>query len=54
MWLAYATNHVSGYQSGFMLEVFWTFGAIQFGVAAALEFEHMTASSKDKYNDQYY
>jgi hypothetical protein len=48
MWLAYATNHISGYQSGFMLEVFWTFGAIQFGVAAALEFEHMTVSEKDK------
>jgi hypothetical protein len=49
MWLAYATNHVSGYQSGFMLEVFWTFGAIQFGVAAALEFEHMTVSEEDRY-----
>ncbi len=49
MWLAYATNHVSGYQSGFMLEVFWTFGAIQFGVAAALEFEHMTVSQEDRY-----
>ena len=49
MWLAYATNHVSGYQSGFMLEVFWTFGAIQFGVAAAMEFEHMTVSEKDRY-----
>jgi hypothetical protein len=41
MWLAYATNHVQGYQSGFMLEVFWVFGIVQFGVAAALEFEHM-------------
>jgi hypothetical protein len=49
MWLAYATNHVSGYQSGFMLEVFWTFGAIQFGVAAALEFEHMTVIEEDRY-----
>lgn len=54
MWLAYATNHVSGYQSGFMLEVFWTFGAIQFGVAAALEFEHMRFREKDRYDDQYY
>ena len=53
MWLAYATNHVSGYQSGFMLEVFWTFGAIQFGVAAALEFDHMTTSEKDRYDDRY-
>ncbi len=46
MWLAYATNHVSGYQSGFMLEVFWIFGTVQFGVAAALEFDHMTARQK--------
>jgi hypothetical protein len=52
MWLAYATNHVSGYQSGFMLEVFWTFGAIQFGVAAALEFDHMTARQKFGHRDQ--
>lgn len=49
MWLAYATNHLSGYQSGFMLEVFWAFGAIQFGVAAALEFEHMTVTEEDRY-----
>lgn len=41
MWLAYATNHLSGYQSGFMLEVFWVFGIVQFGVAAVVEFEHM-------------
>jgi hypothetical protein len=46
MWLAYATNHLSGYQSGFMLEVFWIFGIVQFGVAAALEFEHMTVRQK--------
>ncbi len=54
MWLSYATNHVSGYQSGFMLEIFWTLGAIQFGVAAALEFEHMTARENDQYSDRYY
>jgi hypothetical protein len=57
MWLAYATNHVSGYQSGFMLEVFWIFGIVQFGVAAALEFEHMTSRQKfvdsDQYSDRY-
>ena len=53
MWLAYATNHVSGYQSGFMLEVFWIFGIVQFGVAAALEFEHMTARQNFVDSDQY-
>ncbi len=46
MWLAYATNHITGYQSGFMLEVFWLFGIVQFGVAAALEFEHMLTRQK--------
>jgi hypothetical protein len=53
MWLAYATNHISGYQSGFMLEVFWVFGIVQFGVAAALEFEHMTARQKFVDSDRY-
>ena len=52
MWLAYATNHVSGYQSGFMLEVFWIFGTVQFGVSAALEFDHMTRQ-KLADDDQY-
>ena len=46
MWLVYATNHISGYQSGFMVEVFWVFGMVQFGVAAVLEFEHMLARQK--------
>jgi hypothetical protein len=46
MWLAYATSHIKGYQSGFMLEVFWVLGTVQFGVAAALEFEHMLARQK--------
>lgn len=54
MWLSYATNHVSGYQSGFMLEIFWTLGSIQFGVAAALEFEHMTVREQDRSDDRYY
>lgn len=54
MWLAYASNHISDYQSGFMLEVFWVFGIVQFGVAAALEFEHKTVSEKDRYDDRYY
>jgi hypothetical protein len=53
MWLAYATNHISGYQSGFMLEVFWVFGIVQFGVAAALEFEHITVRQKFVDSDRY-
>ncbi len=41
MWFAYAGNQIEDYQSGFMLEAFWILGGIQFGVAAAIEFEHM-------------
>jgi hypothetical protein len=47
MWFAYAGNHIKDYQGGFMLEVFWILGALQFGVAAGLEFEHMLARQKD-------
>ncbi len=31
MWLAYATSHIKGYQSGFMLEVFWVLGQCSLG-----------------------
>lgn len=48
MWIAYAANHLSGYQSGFIIEIFWMFGIVQFGVAAGLEFEHMAAHQKLK------
>lgn len=41
MWFAYAGNQIKDYQGGFMLEVFWILGAVQFAVAAAIEFEHM-------------
>ncbi|WP_373545564.1 hypothetical protein [Chamaesiphon sp.] len=47
MWFAYAGNQIKDYQGGFMLEVFWILGAIQFGVAAGMEFEHMLARQKD-------
>ncbi len=46
MWLAYAANQIKDYQSGFMLEVFWTLGSIQFAIAAGIEFEHMLARKK--------
>lgn len=46
MWFAYAGNQIKDYQGGFMLEVFWILGAIQFGVAAGLEFEYMLARQK--------
>jgi hypothetical protein len=47
MWYAYAGNQIKDYQGGFMLEVFWILGAIQFGVAASLEFEYMLARRQD-------
>jgi hypothetical protein len=47
MWFAYAGNQIKDYQGGFMLEVFWILGAIQFGVAASLEFEYMLARQQD-------
>jgi hypothetical protein len=36
-WFAYANNQVQGYESGSIMEVFWIFGIVQFGIAAALE-----------------
>ncbi|WP_373538545.1 hypothetical protein [Chamaesiphon sp.] len=47
MWFAYAGNQIADYQGGFMLEVFWILGAIQFGVAAGIEFEYMLARQKN-------
>lgn len=46
MWFAYAGNQIKDYQGGFMLEVFWLLGAIQFGVAASMEFDLMLARQK--------
>jgi hypothetical protein len=48
MWFAYASNQIKDYQAGFMLEVFWILGAVQFGVAASIEFEHMLARLEQK------
>ncbi len=39
-WFAYANNQVQGYESGSIIEVFWIFGIVQFGIAAALEFDN--------------
>jgi hypothetical protein len=38
-WFAYAHSQMQGYESGFIIEVFWVFGIVQFGIAAALEFD---------------
>jgi hypothetical protein len=39
MWYAYAGNQIPNYQSGFFLEAFWLIGSLQFGIAAAMEFD---------------
>ena len=39
MWYAYAGNQIPNYQSGFFLEAFWLIGSLQFGIAAAIEFD---------------
>ncbi|WP_295616292.1 hypothetical protein [Chamaesiphon sp. GL140_3_metabinner_50] len=54
MWFAYAGNHIQDYQGGFMLEVFWILGAIQFGVAASTEFEYMLARQKKSAKADFY
>jgi hypothetical protein len=38
-WYAYAGNRIVDYQAGFTLEVCWILGILQFGVAAAIEFD---------------
>ncbi len=53
MWFAYAGNHIEDYQGGFMLEVFWILGAIQFGVAASIEFEYMLSRQQEAKADIY-
>ncbi len=45
-WFAYANNRVQGYTSGSIMEVFWIFGIVQFGIAAALEFDNSIRSRR--------
>jgi hypothetical protein len=39
-WFAATHDRVQGYESGSIMEVFWIFGIVQFGIAAALEFDN--------------
>jgi hypothetical protein len=50
IWFAYAASHIENYQSGFIFEIFWTFGALLFGIAAATEFDIMLARELNKKN----
>ncbi|XGV95327.1 MAG: hypothetical protein ACAF41_21585 [Leptolyngbya sp. BL-A-14] len=37
IWFKYTTTHLTNYQSGGFLEVFWVFSGVLFGIGAALE-----------------
>lgn len=39
IWFKYATNRLADYQSGGLLEVFWVFSGVLFGIGAALEYD---------------
>jgi hypothetical protein len=39
IWFKYATNRLANYQSGGLLEVFWVFSGVLFGIGAALEYD---------------
>jgi hypothetical protein len=39
MWFKYATTRLENYQSGGLLEIFWVFSGVLFGIGAALEYD---------------
>jgi hypothetical protein len=39
MWFKYATTRLDNYQSGGLLEIFWVFSGVLFGIGAALEYD---------------
>ncbi len=48
VWLSYAQNHIENYQSGALLEVFWVFSGVLFGIGAAVEYELSSRSRREK------
>ncbi|NJL90942.1 MAG: hypothetical protein HC916_14970 [Coleofasciculaceae cyanobacterium SM2_1_6] len=40
MWFKYASERIPNYQSGSVLEVFWVFSGVLFGIGAALEYDN--------------
>ncbi|MCT7970685.1 hypothetical protein [Laspinema olomoucense] len=44
MWFKYADVRVANYESGSLLEVFWIFSAVLFGIGAVLEYDISTRS----------
>ncbi|MBD1825530.1 hypothetical protein H6F51_23975 [Cyanobacteria bacterium FACHB-DQ100] len=39
MWFKYATSRLENYQSGGIIEIFWVFSGVLFGIGAALEYD---------------
>lgn len=39
MWFKYATTRLDNYQSGGLVEIFWVFSGVLFGIGAALEYD---------------
>ncbi|BAU13831.1 hypothetical protein LEP3755_43730 [Leptolyngbya sp. NIES-3755] len=39
MWFKYATTRLENYQSGGLVEIFWIFSGVLFGIGAALEYD---------------
>ncbi len=39
MWFKYATTRLDNYQSGGIVEIFWVFSGVLFGIGAALEYD---------------
>ncbi|BAY26169.1 hypothetical protein NIES2100_59830 [Calothrix sp. NIES-2100] len=46
MWFKYATNSIPNYQSGDILEVFWVFSGVLFGMGAVLEYDTSLSRSR--------
>ena len=46
MWFNYATTNIANYESGGLLEVFWIFSGVLFGVGAVLEYDLSTRSRR--------
>ena len=46
MWFNYATGNIANYESGSLLEVFWIFSGVLFGIGAVLEFDLSTRSRR--------
>jgi hypothetical protein len=49
-WYAYAGNQIADYQAGYVLEVGWVLGMVQFGIAATIEFEQTLQRRLQKQN----